>query len=96
MENIEVYTKYPVINNDWVLHKNPDDVGIEQLWGRSLGSEMMSVCLNANDVVDDVFTILFTPCISFLKIAHSNIHIYHVHNIGLFYYHHYLQYHLPS
>ena len=54
MENIEVFTKYPVINNDWVLHKNPDDVGIEQLWGRSLGSEMMSVCLNANDVVDDV------------------------------------------
>ena len=54
MENIEVYTKYPVINNDWVLHKNPDDVGIEQLWGRSLGSEMMSVCLNADDVVDDV------------------------------------------
>ena len=54
MENIEVFTKYQVINNDWVLHKNPDDIKRPELWGRSLGSEMMSVCLDDGGVSDVV------------------------------------------
>lgn len=54
MENIEVYTKYPVINNDWVLHKNPDDIKIPELWGRSLGSDMMAHCLDVGDVTNEV------------------------------------------
>ena len=55
MENIEVFTKYPVINNDWVFYSSfGKDVNLNRLWGRSLGTEMMSVCLNANDVTEDV------------------------------------------
>lgn len=54
MANIEVFTKYPVINNDWVLHKNPDDIKIPELWGRSLGSDMMAHCLDVGNVIDVV------------------------------------------
>jgi hypothetical protein len=55
MENIEVFTKYPVINNDWVFYSSfGKDVNLNRLWGRSLGTEMMSVCLNANDVTEGV------------------------------------------
>lgn len=54
MANIEVFTKYPVINNDWELHKNPDDIKIPELWGRSLGSDMMAHCLDVGNVIDAV------------------------------------------
>ena len=42
MANDDIISKYPVINSDWELHKNPDDVGIKELWGISLGSELVS------------------------------------------------------
>ena len=54
MANDDVYSKYPVINGDWELHKNPDDVGIKELWGVSLGSEMMAHCLDIDGVNNNV------------------------------------------
>jgi len=55
MENIDVYSKYPVINNDWRLSECVDDADmVKEVWGNSLGAEMMNVCLNANDVTDQV------------------------------------------
>lgn len=54
METESVFTKYPVINNDWKLHKNPDDIKIPELWGRSLGSDMMAHCLDVGNVIDVV------------------------------------------
>ena len=36
MANDDVYSKYPVVNNDWEFHKNPDDIKIPELWGTSL------------------------------------------------------------
>ena len=54
METESVFTKYPVINNDWKLHKNPDDIKIPELWGRSLGSDMMAHCLDVGDVTNEV------------------------------------------
>ena len=48
MENVEVYSKYPVTNDEWLLYSSLDvkDVNLKRLWGSSLGCEMMSVCLD--------------------------------------------------
>lgn len=47
MENVEVYSKYPVTNNEWLLYSSFEkDVRMRRLWGSSLGCEMMSVCLD--------------------------------------------------
>jgi len=55
MENIDVYSKYPVINNDWRLSECVDDADmVREVWGNSLGAEMMNVCLSVDDVVDQV------------------------------------------
>ena len=55
MSNIDVYSKYPVINSDWRLSECVDDADmVKEVWGNSLGAEMMSVCLSANDVTDAV------------------------------------------
>ena len=56
MENVEVFSKYPTTNNEWLLYCSLDvkDVNLKRLWGSSLGCEMMSVCLDdggVNDVV---------------------------------------------
>ena len=53
MDN-DVFNKYPVVNGDWVLHKNRDDVGIKELWGTSLGSNMMAYCLDVGGVSNEV------------------------------------------
>ena len=53
METDNVFSKYPVINDDWELHKGVDDSGVKQLWGVSLSSEMISYCLDTRGV-DDV------------------------------------------
>ena len=50
MEREYVFDKYEVTNGDWELHKNPDDIKIPELWGVSLGSEMMARCLDVGDV----------------------------------------------
>ena len=50
MEREYVFSKYSIINTDWELHKNPDDIKIPELWGVSLGSEMMARCLDVGDV----------------------------------------------
>lgn len=55
MENVEVYSKYPVANNEWLLYCSLDvDVSLKRLWGSSLGCEMMSVCLRTDGVSDVV------------------------------------------
>ena len=48
MENVEVFSKYPATNNEWLLYCSLDvkDVNLKRLWGSSLGCEMMSVCLD--------------------------------------------------
>ena len=46
METESVFSKYSIINDDWELHKGVDDSGVKQLWGVSLGSEMMANCLD--------------------------------------------------
>ena len=50
----DVFSKYPVVNGDWELHKNPDDIKIPELWGTSLGSDMMSHCLDVGGVSNEV------------------------------------------
>ena len=50
----DVFSKYPVVNSDWELHKNPDDIKIPELWGKSLGSSMMARCLDVGDVTNEV------------------------------------------
>lgn len=50
----DVFSKYPVVNGDWELHKNPDDIKIPELWGTSLGSEMMARCLDVGGVTNVV------------------------------------------
>lgn len=54
METDNVFSKYPVINRDWKLHKGVDDSGVKQLWGTSLGSKMMADCLDIDGVSDVV------------------------------------------
>jgi hypothetical protein len=54
METESVFSKYSIINDDWELHKNPDDVGIKELWGVSLGSEMMAHCLDIDGVKNEI------------------------------------------
>ena len=54
MANDDVYSKYPVVNNDWEFHKNPDDIKIPELWGTSLGSEMMAHCLDIDGVRNEI------------------------------------------
>ena len=54
METDNVFSKYPVINRDWKLHKGVDDSGVKQLWGTSLGSDMMSHCLDVGGVSNEV------------------------------------------
>ena len=55
METDDVYSKYLVINDDWVLYRSlKRDVSLKRLWSNSLGTEMMSVCLNADDVTNVV------------------------------------------
>ena len=53
MDN-DVFSKYVVVNSKWELHKNSDDVKIRELWGISLGSEMMARCLGVRNVSDIV------------------------------------------
>jgi len=69
MEREHVFSKYPVINSDWELHKNTDDVGIKELWGVSLGSEMMAHCLD----IDAVSNVVKSEIIKF-----NNIYEYYV------------------
>jgi len=40
MENVEVFSKYPVTNNEWLLYCSLDvkDVNLKRLWGDSLGT----------------------------------------------------------
>ena len=55
MENVEVFSKYPVTNNEWLLYSSfENDVSLSRLWGSSLGCEMMSVCLRTDGVSDVV------------------------------------------
>ena len=48
MENVEVFSKYPATNNEWLLYCSLDvkDVNLKRLWGDSLGTQMMRVCLD--------------------------------------------------
>jgi len=69
MEREHVFSKYPVINSDWELHKNTDDVGIKELWGVSLGREMMAHCLD----IDAVSNVVKSEIIKF-----NNIYEYYV------------------
>ena len=50
----DVFSKYPVVNGDWELRRSMSDVGIRELWGTSLGSEMMARCLDVGDVTNVV------------------------------------------
>ena len=55
MSNIDVYSKYPVINSDWRLSECVDDADmVKEVWGNSLGAEMMNVCLSVDDVAEQV------------------------------------------
>jgi len=55
MENIEVFSKYPVTNNEWLLYSSFEvDINLRQKWGSSLGTEMMSVCWSDGGVSDVV------------------------------------------
>jgi hypothetical protein len=55
MDNVEVFSKYVVTNNEWLLYSSFEhDVRTRRLWGSSLGCEMMSVCLSTDGVVSDV------------------------------------------
>ena len=55
MENIEVFSKYPVTNNEWLLYSSFEvDINLRRKWGSSLGTEMMSVCLSDGGVSDVV------------------------------------------
>jgi len=46
----DVFSKYVVVNGDWELRRCVSDVGIRELWGMSLGSEMMARCLDVGCV----------------------------------------------
>ena len=53
MENVEVYSKYPVTNDEWLLYSSFEkDVRMRRLWDSSLGCEMMSVCLDDGGALD--------------------------------------------
>ena len=57
MENVEVFSKYPVTNNEWLLYCSLDvdvnvNVNLKRLWGDSLGTQMMRVCLDDGGVSD--------------------------------------------
>jgi len=53
MENIDVYSKYPVTNNEWLLYSSfAVNINLRQLFGVSLGTEMMRVCLSDGGVSD--------------------------------------------
>ena len=56
MENVEVFSKYPTTNNEWLLYCSLDvkDVNLKRLWGDSLGTQMMRVCLDDGGVSDVV------------------------------------------
>ena len=55
MENIEVFSKYPVTNNEWLLYSSFEvDINLRRKWGSSLGTEMMSVCWSDGGVSDVV------------------------------------------
>jgi len=55
MENIEVFSKYPVTNNEWLLYSSFEvDINLRQKWGSSLGTEMMGVCRSDGGVSDVV------------------------------------------
>jgi len=55
MENIDVYSKYPVTNNEWLLYSSfAVNINLRQLFGVSLGTEMMRVCLSDGGVSDVV------------------------------------------
>jgi hypothetical protein len=55
MENIEVFSKYPVTNNEWLLYSSFEvDINLRRKWGSSLGTEMMSVCRSDGGVSDVV------------------------------------------
>ena len=55
MENIEVFSKYPVTNNEWLLYSSFEvDINLRRKWGSSLGTEMMSVCWSDGGVSDEV------------------------------------------
>ena len=50
----DVFSKYVVVNGDWKLRRCKSDVGIRELWGMSLGSEMMARCLDVGGVTNEV------------------------------------------
>ena len=55
MENVEVFSKYPVTNNEWLLYSSFEvDINLRRKWGSSLGTEMMSVCRSDGGVSDVV------------------------------------------
>ena len=56
MENVEVFSKYPATNNEWLLYCSLDvkDVNLKRLWGDSLGTQMMRVCLDDGGVSNEV------------------------------------------
>ena len=56
MENVEVFSKYPVTNNEWLLYcsLDVDVINLKRLWGDSLGTQMMRVCLDDGGVSDVV------------------------------------------
>ncbi len=55
MENVEVFSKYVVTNNEWLLYSSfENDVSLRRKWGSSLGTEMMSVCWSDGGVSDVV------------------------------------------
>jgi hypothetical protein len=55
MENIEVFSKYPVTNNEWLLYSSFEvDINLRRKWGSSLGTEMMGVCRSDGGVSDVV------------------------------------------
>jgi hypothetical protein len=55
MENVEVLSKYPVTNDEWLLYSSFEhDVRMRRLWDSSLGCEMMSVCLDDGGVSNEV------------------------------------------
>jgi len=55
MENIDVYSKYTVTNNEWLLYSSFEvDINLRRKWGSSLGTEMMGVCWSDGGVSDVV------------------------------------------